>query len=197
MLNWLLMFVAACRCVKFQVITILVSKTAAAAPWYSIGPFFRQHTQCTHCARGMLAPVMLCVHAQQPSHHAAALLQLCTCCNYSFCFGCCTPACKLGTASDLALCTPLHVLQVGLWILWSTWQLFDCYRKNQLAQHPMFAFTANQHAAAAVHMASQPAAAPAEPVNPFAYGGTPGSYQPPVVQGYPAPQHYPTAAGRV
>ncbi|WIA08768.1 hypothetical protein OEZ85_008191 [Tetradesmus obliquus] len=85
---------------------------------------------------------------------------------------------------------------VGLWILWSTWQLFDCYRKNLLAQHPMFAFTANQNAAA-VHMATQPAAAPAQPVNPFAYGGTPGSYQPPVVQGYPAAQQSPAGAGRV
>jgi hypothetical protein len=89
------------------------------------------------------------------------------------------------------------VLQVGLWILWSTWQLFDCYRKNLLAQHPMFAFTASQHTSA-VPMTHQPAAAPAQPVNPFAYGGMPGSsYQPPIVQGYPAAQQYPAGAGRV
>lgn len=98
------------------------------------------------------------------------------------------------TVCNLSVCCA--ALQVGLWILWSTWQLFDCYRKNLLAQHPMFAFTANQ-TAAAMHMATQPAAAPAQPVNPFAYGGTPGSYQPPVVQGYPAAQQYPAGAGRV
>jgi hypothetical protein len=110
----------------------------------------------------------------------------------------CSPVAVCHDALHLILArVSRNVLQVGLWILWSTWQLFDCYRKNQLAQHPMFAFTANQHAAAAVHMASQPAAAPAQPVNPFAYGGTPGSYQPPVVQGYPAPHHYSTGAGRV
>lgn len=78
-------------------------------------------------------------------------------------------------------------LQVGLWILWATWQLFDCYRKDQLQYHPMFAFTHAQHAAQAAGggAAHQPQAAPP---NPFAPGGPAAAYTPPaVVQGYPVP----------
>eukprot|EP00878_Enallax_costatus_P035949 GHUV01040207.1.p1 GENE.GHUV01040207.1~~GHUV01040207.1.p1 ORF type:complete len:240 (+),score=39.70 GHUV01040207.1:475-1194(+) len=82
---------------------------------------------------------------------------------------------------------------VGLWILWSTYQLFDCYRKGLLAQHPMFAFTAQQNAAAGGNQGQLP--------NPFAQQAAPDTYQPPaatVVQGYPVqayPPNYPP--GRV
>lgn len=109
------------------------------------------------------------------------------------------------TSCNLLLCASSASSKVGLWILWATWQLFDCYRKHQLPQHPMFAFTSQQHAAAAQQMA-QPAPGPhAAPHNPFAYGG-PGTYQPPMVPGYPTatvlpsptqpfPQPYPGTGG--
>lgn len=103
----------------------------------------------------------------------------------------CTCLTTCNMLGELPCDLPVLHMQVGAWILWSTYQLFDCYRKNLLAQHPMFAFTAQQNSAAAGQQGGLP--------NPFAQQVPPGTYQPPaatVVQGYPVqtyPPGYPPA----
>lgn len=89
-----------------------------------------------------------------------------------------------------ALSIQIVTILVGLWVLWAAWELFSCYRKGQLAQHPMFAFTSAQH--------EQQAAEAAAAMQPgYGYGG-PGPYQtqPGVVAGYPV-SGGPAGPGRV
>jgi len=82
---------------------------------------------------------------------------------------------------------------IGVFILWACWQLFDCLRKGQLDQHPLFAFTVNQQQQQAAAMVpaggpggyyqpypvaqpAYPAAQPAYPPNPYAAPARPPAF---------------------
>lgn len=71
---------------------------------------------------------------------------------------------------------------IAVFILFACWQLFNCLRKGLLAQHPLFAFTANQQAAGAGGGVEAGGAAGAGGA--YAPGAYPGAYPPPA---YPPP----------
>jgi hypothetical protein len=79
---------------------------------------------------------------------------------------------------------------VAVFIAWASWQLFDCVRKGQINEHPLFSFTAaRQEQQAASNMVAAAYAYPQQP--PGGYP-SPGSAPGPA---YPQGQAYPPAPG--
>eukprot|EP00879_Flechtneria_rotunda_P015871 GHRR01016598.1.p1 GENE.GHRR01016598.1~~GHRR01016598.1.p1 ORF type:complete len:142 (+),score=17.80 GHRR01016598.1:293-718(+) len=74
------------------------------------------------------------------------------------------------------------IILVGVWILYTTWELIDSYRKDQLAQHPLFSHSSLEQAAATIPHGAPDLAGSAHVWNPGSV------YQPPV-QGYPGYQY--------
>jgi hypothetical protein len=75
---------------------------------------------------------------------------------------------------------------IAVFIAWASWQLFDCLRKGQLADHPLFSFTAARlEQQAQANVVQQAYAYPAAPPGGPPYPGAPAPGYPAAPGGYP------------